>query len=89
MFSFYSDDSYEPMVTAPDPAKTKKKPLMVPSLNLGNLPEYESSSDEEDCGEGGQAKLMDEEAHKNMTTQDYEHSMKYIENFYNKCSIPQ
>lgn len=48
MFSFYSDDSYEPMITGPDPAATKKKPAMVPSLNLNNLPEYESSSDEED-----------------------------------------
>lgn len=48
MFSFYSDDSYEPLDVGPDPAATKKKPQIVPSLNLNNLPEYESSSDEEE-----------------------------------------
>ena len=48
MFSFYSDDSYEPLDIGPDPAKTKNKPKFVPALNLDNMPEYESSSDEED-----------------------------------------
>jgi hypothetical protein len=48
MFSFYSDDSYEPLDIGPDPAKTKNKPMIVPSLDLANMPEYESSSDEED-----------------------------------------
>lgn len=48
MFSFYSDDSYEPIDCGPDPAKIKKRPNLIPSLNLNNLPEYESSSDEED-----------------------------------------
>lgn len=48
MFSFYSDDSYELIDAGPDPATLKKKPENVPSLNLNNLPEYESSSDEED-----------------------------------------
>ena len=48
MFSFYSDDSFELMINGPDPAVTRKKPALVPSLNLNHLPEYESSSDEED-----------------------------------------
>jgi len=48
MFSFYSDDSYEPIDCGPDPAKIKKRPNLIPSLNLNHLPDYESSSDEED-----------------------------------------
>lgn len=48
LFSFYSDDSYELIDDGPDPAKIKKRPNFIPSLNLNNLPEYESSSDEED-----------------------------------------
>ena len=52
MFSFYSDDSYEPINTGPDACTLKKKPAFVPSLNLDNLPEYETSSDEEGEGEG-------------------------------------
>ncbi len=48
MFSFYSDDSYEPIDVGPDLATLKKKPFIVPGLDLNNLPEYESSSDEED-----------------------------------------
>jgi len=43
------------------------------------LPEYESSSDEENEEENNHLRP-------HMTTQDYEQSMKYIENFYNKCS---
>ncbi len=50
MFSFYSDDSYEPLDCGPDACQTRKKPQIVPSLNLANLPEYETSS-EEDAGE--------------------------------------
>jgi hypothetical protein len=48
MFSFYSDDSYEPLNCGPDQATIKKKPMIVPSLNLNNLPDYESSDEEED-----------------------------------------
>ena len=52
MFSFYSDDSYEPIQINPIFAKKNKanKPKIIPSLNLNNLPEYESSSEEEDNG---------------------------------------
>ncbi len=53
MFSFYSDDSYEPLPCGPDACVTRKKPLIVPSLNLDNLPEYETSSDEEEDGGDG------------------------------------
>ena len=52
MFSFYSDDSYEPLPCGPDACVTRKKPLIVPSLNLDNLPEYETSSDEEEDAGG-------------------------------------
>lgn len=48
MFSFYSDDSYEPLPCGPDMATIKKKPPIVPPLDLANLPEYETSSDEEE-----------------------------------------
>eukprot|EP00349_Pseudokeronopsis_sp_Brazil_P009629 CAMPEP_0202970272 /NCGR_PEP_ID=MMETSP1396-20130829/16251_1 /ASSEMBLY_ACC=CAM_ASM_000872 /TAXON_ID= /ORGANISM="Pseudokeronopsis sp., Strain Brazil" /LENGTH=138 /DNA_ID=CAMNT_0049698671 /DNA_START=270 /DNA_END=686 /DNA_ORIENTATION=- len=47
MFSFYSDDSYEPIQEGPDPALLKEKPKCVPQLNLLNIPQYDSSSDEE------------------------------------------
>ena len=53
MFSFYSDDSYEPLSCGPDMCTLKKRPMIVPSLNLINLPDYETSSDEEE-EEGGQ-----------------------------------
>ena len=48
IFSFYSDDSYEPLPCGPDFCKIKKKPVNVPALNLENLPEYETSSEEEE-----------------------------------------
>ena len=54
MFSFYSDDSYEPLDCGPDMCTIKKKPAIVPSLNLANLPEYETSSEEEGAGEDDQ-----------------------------------
>lgn len=84
LFSFYSDDSYEPIDDGPDLAKVKKKPSFIPSLNLNNLPEYESSSDEEDQ-DPTKTQEADPQAHRNMNQQDYQESMKYIENFYNKC----
>ena len=75
MFSFYSDDSYEPIQPNPDLAKrSEKKPPVIPSLNLDNLPEYESSSDEEEANQNDQHNAV----------ANYEQSMKYIENFYNK-----
>lgn len=48
MFSFYSDDSFEPINAGPDMCTLRKKPLIVPPLDLENLPEYETSSDEEE-----------------------------------------
>ena len=48
MFSFYSDDSYEPLDCGPDACSIRKKPPIVPALNLDNLPDYETSSEEED-----------------------------------------
>ena len=74
LFSFYSDDSYDPIDVGPDPAVVRQKPQNVPRLDLERLPEYESSDEEE------------EEANPrpHMTSQDYEQSMKYIDNFYSK-----
>lgn len=62
MFSFYSDDSYEPLPCGPDACVTRKKPFIVPSLDLNNLPDYETSSDEEE--EGGEAGAVDGEDNK-------------------------
>ena len=79
MFSFYSDDSFDPLDCGPDMCTIKKKPFIVPSLNLHNLPEYETSSEEgEEEGEG-----QEEEETKNMSNQEYQKSIKYIENYYN------
>ena len=50
MFSFYSDDSFEPIDCGPDMCTLRKKPMIVPPLDLNNLPEYETSSDEEEGG---------------------------------------
>ena len=47
-YSFRSDDSYSLLCTGPN--ITKKRPSIVPPLNLYGLPEYESSSDEEGGG---------------------------------------
>ena len=52
MFSFYSDDSYELIKCAPDFVNQKKKKFnMIPALNLNLLPDYQSSSDEEEVEE--------------------------------------
>jgi hypothetical protein len=53
LFSFRSDDSYDRLNTGPLLSKTR--PSFVPKLNLHGLPEYESSSDEEDQAQPGQA----------------------------------
>lgn len=73
LFSFRSDDSYERLTTGP--ILVKKRPNFVPKLNLVGLPEYESSSDEEDNAPSKQVQGN----HAN-----YQESLKYIENFYNK-----
>ena len=81
MFSFYSDDSFEPINCGPDQCTLRKKPPIVPPLNLDNLPEYESSSEEE--GEE-EEEAKSEPSVKNMNTQDYQKSIKYIENYYHQ-----
>jgi hypothetical protein len=45
-YSFNFDDSYELLVTGPN--LRNKRPSFVPPLNLYGLPEYETSSDEEE-----------------------------------------
>lgn len=46
MYSFRTDDSFEPL--NPTPNKVPKRPACVPPLNLNELPAYESSSSEGD-----------------------------------------
>jgi hypothetical protein len=83
IFSFYSDDSYEPISNAPDPLKNR--PKAIPTLNLLNIPSYESSSDEEEDVTSKPNEVLALKP-KVMNTQDYEQSMKYIENYYSKCT---
>ena len=47
-FSFYSDDSFLPLVDGPQ--IRPRKPSYVPELPLQGLPEYETSSEEGDGG---------------------------------------
>lgn len=48
-YSFYSEDSYEYLAKNPDISMQRyRRPKIVPALNLNNLPDYESSSDEEE-----------------------------------------
>ena len=47
-YSFYTEDSYSLISKEPDPAKSRKRPKLVPSLNFNNLPSYESTSEEEE-----------------------------------------
>jgi hypothetical protein len=85
MFSFYSDDSYEPLNCGPDMCTIKKKPPIVPPLNLENLPDYETSSDEEEePQQEEEQKSQVSSVKQNMNTQDYQKSIKYIENYYNQ-----
>jgi hypothetical protein len=44
-FSFYSDDSFLPLVDGPQ--MRPRKPSYVPDLQLNGLPEYVTSSDED------------------------------------------
>lgn len=68
MFSFYSDDSFEPLNCGPDMCTVWKKPPIVPSLDLNNLPEYETSSEEEQEEEEEQKDNSSLVLNKNMNT---------------------
>ena len=51
-YSFYSEDSYEYLPRNPDITMLRYcRPSYVPALNLGELPDYESTSDEEEAEE--------------------------------------
>ena len=55
-FSFYSDDSYEYLQRNPDITMQRySRPSNVPELNLLGLPDYESSSEEEEIVDGAGA----------------------------------
>ena len=49
-YSFYSEDSYELCrgIELGDPAKRRKRPDVIPRLDLAELPDYESTSEDED-----------------------------------------
>ena len=52
-YSFYTEDSYELLERNPDiTMQSYKRPHYIPELNLLNLPDYISSSDEEEEDEG-------------------------------------
>ena len=61
LYSFYTEDSYSLIVAGPDPAKLKPAPANIPKLDLNNLPQYESS-DEEEAAQDGQSQSNQEEA---------------------------
>ena len=84
-YSFRTDDSFDLLCTGPN--ITKKRPANVPPLNLYGLPEYESSSDEEDVA-GAQGYAGQQQVGQN-PQQYYQESLKYIENFYNKFATQQ
>ncbi len=49
MFSFYSDDSFEYIEPKILPTRSdKNRPRAVPALNLESIPDYQTSSDDED-----------------------------------------
>ncbi len=89
MISFYSDDSYELIEPKVEP-KNDKRPKGVPALDLLSIPDYQTSSDEDEEGvanEQEQLFKLNAEAHvPQMDTQAYQQSMDYIENFYSKCA---
>lgn len=66
--SFDSQDSYEPLFIRT--VKPKPKPDIVPKLCLEGLPEYETSSDEEEQDHNMQ----------------YQNGYQYIDNFYKKIN---
>lgn len=52
-YSFYTEDSYELLKKNPDiRMQSHQRPKIVPALNLQGLPEYVSSSEEEEYEEG-------------------------------------
>ena len=52
-FSFYTEDSYELLNKNPDiRMQSYQRPKIVPALNLQGLPDYVSSSEEEEYEEG-------------------------------------
>ena len=84
-YSFHTDDSFDLLCMGPN--IIKKRPSNVPPLNLYGLPEYESSSDEDD----NQGAVVNgaQIANGQNPQQYYQESLKYIENFYNKYAMQQ
>ena len=81
LFTWRTDDSYERLCVGPP--LTRPRPDNVPPLKFDGFPEYESSSDEEEQQQ--QQPLVEG----NLKPTEYQESLKYIENFYNKYAIQQ
>ena len=85
IYSFYSSDSYELLVKDPDPAKTRKRPQLIPPLDFDNLPSYESTSEEEEEAEEAQQEGENNPAGgKRKPEEQYQESMEYIDKYYQK-----
>ena len=78
MFSFRTDDSFEPLNTKL-PNRQYRRPTIVPPLNFEDFPAYESSS-----SEGDPEPHHPTIAANTQNPQYYQESLKYIENFYSK-----
>lgn len=80
-FSFHTDDSFAPLVSGPQ--IRPKKPDEIPDLLLHDLPEYVTSSDEEDGPQSADPPVEAQPHTQTQTVADtaahYDESMKYIE----------
>jgi hypothetical protein len=73
-YSFFpSEDSYEPLTEGP--MLLPVKPAGVPDLDISQLPEYQTSSEE------------GEESNKQLPESTYQESMNYINQYYAKNNL--
>ena len=73
--SFHTDDSFEPICDGPMICPIK--PDCIPLLDFESIPDYVTSSEEDE-------EEIQEEIHHDQKASDYEQSMKYIKDFYER-----